>query len=76
MFGYHQRQGQIGQNYYRQVVGIPQGSVLSSLLCSIFYADLEGTCLDFTQDPMSVSSLTQLMELLNLFVTAVTPAYR
>ena len=27
--------------YYRQVVGIPQGSVLSSLLCSYCYGDLE-----------------------------------
>ena len=36
------------------MVGIPQGSVLSSLLCSIFYADLERTRLNFTQDPMSV----------------------
>lgn len=44
----------IGEDYYRQVVGIPQGSVLSSLLCSIFYADLERTRLNFTQDPMSL----------------------
>ena len=29
------------QRYYRQVVGIPQGSVLSSLLCSFCYGDLE-----------------------------------
>lgn len=35
----------IGQDYYRQVIGIPQGSVLSSLLCSFFYGDLEKTSL-------------------------------
>ena len=27
----------IGHEYYRQVVGIPQGSVLSAILCSFFY---------------------------------------
>ncbi|KAI5122895.1 hypothetical protein M0805_007573 [Coniferiporia weirii] len=37
----------IGQDYYRQRVGIPQGSVLSSLLCSFFYGDLERTVLRF-----------------------------
>lgn len=31
----------IGREFYRQRVGIPQGSSLSTLLCSFFYADLE-----------------------------------
>lgn len=31
----------IGKDFYRQRVGIPQGSSLSTLLCSFFYADLE-----------------------------------
>ncbi|KAF7773358.1 hypothetical protein Agabi119p4_5525 [Agaricus bisporus var. burnettii] len=31
----------IGGSYHRQTVGIPQGSILSSLLCSFFYGDLE-----------------------------------
>jgi telomerase reverse transcriptase len=31
----------IGTNTYRQIVGIPQGSVVSTLLCSFFYGDLE-----------------------------------
>lgn len=37
----------IGKKYYRQKNGIPQGSVLSSALCSYFYADLEQTQLSF-----------------------------
>lgn len=37
----------IGKKFYRQKEGIPQGSVLSSLLCNYFYADLEATYLDF-----------------------------
>ena len=40
----------IGKEFYRQRVGIPQGSSLSTLLCSFFYADLEA------QDPF-LSSL-------------------
>ncbi|TKA76901.1 hypothetical protein B0A49_02736 [Cryomyces minteri] len=39
----------IGKRYYRQKEGIPQGSVLSSLLCNFFYAKLERECLDFVQ---------------------------
>lgn len=37
----------IGKNYYRQKAGIPQGSVISSMLCNYFYADLEKTQLSF-----------------------------
>lgn len=37
----------IGKKYYRQKNGIPQGSVLSSLLCNYFYADLETKHLSF-----------------------------
>lgn len=37
----------IGKKYYRQREGIPQGSVLSSLLCNYFYADLEMKHLQF-----------------------------
>jgi len=37
----------IGKKYYRQKTGIPQGSVLSSTLCSYFYADLEQKELGF-----------------------------
>ncbi|KAF8627995.1 hypothetical protein AX15_004120 [Amanita polypyramis BW_CC] len=45
----------IGSNYYRQVIGIPQGSILSSLLCSFFYGDMEKNELGpWTDDPQSV----------------------
>lgn len=40
----------IGSNLYRQKVGIPQGSVLSTLLCSFFYGDLERKHFDFRND--------------------------
>lgn len=37
----------IGKKFYRQKRGIPQGSVISSLLCNYFYADLEAKHLSF-----------------------------
>ena len=37
----------IGKRYYRQKTGIPQGSVLSTLLCNFFYSELERDVLDF-----------------------------
>ena len=40
----------MGKKYYRQKVGIPQGSVLSTMLCNIFYADLERKKLPFLTD--------------------------
>ncbi|KAL7267279.1 Telomerase reverse transcriptase [Rhizina undulata] len=36
--------------FYRQKRGIPQGSILSTILCNFFYADMEKTKLPFTQD--------------------------
>src|SRR2546423_655050 len=45
---------QIGKRFYRQREGIPQGSVLSVILCSYFYAHLEATQLSFTKDPNSL----------------------
>ena len=41
---------QMGKHFYRQKVGIPQGSVLSTVLCNIFYADLERKRLPFLTD--------------------------
>ncbi|CAK5268459.1 unnamed protein product [Mycena citricolor] len=43
----------IGSDYYRQTVGIPQGSILSTLLCCFFYGDLEGKVHAFSQDERS-----------------------
>ncbi|MCJ1391128.1 hypothetical protein MMC18_003990 [Xylographa bjoerkii] len=37
----------IGKKFFRQKQGIPQGSVLSSILCNFFYAEFEKECLDF-----------------------------
>ncbi|KAL1616097.1 Telomerase reverse transcriptase [Diplodia seriata] len=44
----------IGKKFYRQKTGIPQGSVLSSLLCSFFYAELEADLLSFLRPDRSV----------------------
>lgn len=41
----------IGKKFYRQKRGIPQGSVLSSILCNYFYADLEARHLGFLRSP-------------------------
>lgn len=40
----------IGTKFFRQKNGIPQGSVLSSILCNFFYGDLEQNKLSFTLD--------------------------
>lgn len=40
----------IGNKFFRQKNGIPQGSVLSSILCNFFYGDLEKNKLSFTLD--------------------------
>lgn len=48
----------IGGHYYRQRVGIPQGSILSTMLCSFFYGDLERKderIMRLRKDPGSVS---------------------
>ncbi|KAF7196012.1 Telomerase reverse transcriptase [Pseudocercospora fuligena] len=44
----------IGKKFYRQKEGIPQGSILSSLLCSYFYAELEQEVLGFMSNGRSV----------------------
>lgn len=44
----------IGGRFFRQREGIPQGSVLSSLLCSLFYGHMESAMLRFTRDQSSV----------------------
>ena len=44
----------IGKKFFKQKAGIPQGSVLSSLLCSYFYAELERETLGFLNEDESI----------------------
>lgn len=62
----------IGQSYYRQTIGIPQGSVLSSILCSFFYGDLEKKFPSFTKDIHSV--LLRLIDDYLFITTSLTRA--
>ena len=57
----------IGKKFFRQKAGIPQGSVLSSLLCNYFYAQLEREHLDFLKDQESI-----LMRLIDDFLLITT----
>src|SRR5277367_4355254 len=40
----------MGKQFRSQKVGIPQGSVVSTILCNLFYADLEKKKLPFLTD--------------------------
>jgi telomerase reverse transcriptase len=60
----------IGKKFFRQAAGIPQGSVLSSLLCNYFYADLEAAHLSFLQNDEGSGSL--LMRLTDDFLLVTT----
>jgi len=57
----------IGNRFYRQKEGIPQGSILSSLLCSYFYAELETSALSFIKNESSL-----LMRLIDDFLIITT----
>jgi telomerase reverse transcriptase len=57
----------IGKKFYRQKKGIPQGSVLSSILCNYFYADLEARHLGFLSAPRSL-----LLRLVDDFLLVTT----
>jgi len=57
----------IGKKFFRQKAGIPQGSVLSSLLCNYFYAELERECLGFLQEGESL-----LLRLIDDFLLITT----
>ncbi|OQO08842.1 hypothetical protein B0A48_05732 [Cryoendolithus antarcticus] len=57
----------LGNRYYRQKEGIPQGSIVSSLLCSYFYGDLEQKCLGFIR-----SSDSLLLRLIDDFLVITT----
>ena len=57
----------IGKKFFRQKAGIPQGSVLSSLLCNYFYAELERECLGFLEEGQSI-----LLRLIDDFLLITT----
>lgn len=57
----------IGKKFYRQEQGIPQGSIISSMLCNYFYADLEATHLSFLQSENSL-----LLRLIDDFLLITT----
>lgn len=54
--------------FYRQKEGIPQGSIVSSLLCSYFYADMERELLDF----INSSNGSVLLRLIDDFLVIST----
>lgn len=54
------RPSQLGKSYYKQTVGIPQGSILSSILCSFFYGDLEEKKMMYHRDPNCVRHRVQV----------------
>ncbi|GAB7337712.1 hypothetical protein MBLNU457_g2995t1 [Dothideomycetes sp. NU457] len=58
---------QIGSALYRQKTGIPQGSIVSSLLCSLFYAEMEEKVLTFVKDGESL-----LLRLIDDFLLITT----
>ena len=57
----------LGNRFYRQKEGIPQGSILSSLLCSYFYTELEKSALGFVKNENSL-----LMRLIDDFLIITT----
>jgi telomerase reverse transcriptase len=57
----------IGKKYYRQKNGIPQGSILSSLLCNFFYGKLEKEVLGFVGRPDTI-----LLRLIDDFLLITT----
>ncbi|EAW11871.1 telomerase reverse transcriptase [Aspergillus clavatus NRRL 1] len=57
----------VGKKYFRQRNGIPQGSILSGVLCNLFYARMERECLGFLQSDESV-----LLRLIDDFLLVTT----
>ncbi len=57
----------LGNRLYRQKEGIPQGSIISSLLCSYFYSDLVRKALSFTTTGDSI-----LLRLIDDFLIITT----
>ncbi|KAG5520077.1 hypothetical protein PMAC_001153 [Pneumocystis sp. 'macacae'] len=50
----HVKGNLIGKKFYKQLKGIPQGSILSTMLCAYFYGNLEKKCLEFIQQPNTI----------------------
>ncbi|PBP22858.1 putative telomerase reverse transcriptase protein [Diplocarpon rosae] len=61
----------IGKKFYRQKSGIPQGSVVSSLLCNYFYADLEKAHLAFLREGEDAKR-TLLLRMIDDFLLITT----
>jgi telomerase reverse transcriptase len=57
----------IGKKFFRQKAGIPQGSILSSLLCNFFYAQLEEERFGFMDQGESI-----LLRLIDDFLLITT----
>ena len=57
----------VGKKFFRQKNGIPQGSVLSSMLCNYFYAQLEEENFDFLEKSESI-----MMRLIDDFLLITT----
>ncbi|NJR31379.1 hypothetical protein HC762_01195 [bacterium] len=57
----------IDKRFFRKRLGIPQGSVLSSLLCNFFYGEFEKNCLAFLQPGESL-----LLRLIDDFLLVTT----
>ena len=43
---------QIGKKFYRQQIGISQGSILSTMLCNSYYGDMERKYLQAQEDEL------------------------
>lgn len=52
----------IGKKFYRHSLGIAQGSVLSSLLCNIYYASMEEEYLSFLGDDRHATMAVRLVD--------------
>jgi telomerase reverse transcriptase len=64
----------VGRKYFRQRNGIPQGSILSSVLCNLFYAQMEQESLGFLDPNEAV--LLRLVDDFLLITTNSSSAMR
>jgi hypothetical protein len=66
--------GRHGNRYLVQATGIPQGSVLSSLLCNFYYGNIERRLFghDFTQLPSNDTTTSLLVRMIDDFLLVST----